>query len=115
MKKNTIITIIIWLLLLLLIVAGSLSPNISTPEKYHLDKIIHFGAYMLLTFIAYFSSKNRRTLITAVVILIMIGGGIEIIQTFIPERSGTIGDFAADILGVIVGGIFALKIKKRHF
>jgi len=89
----------------------SLSPKIPTPEKYNLDKFIHGGAYAGLALLAYFFSKNQKIFITLFVAIITLGGIIEIIQTLIPARSGTIGDFAADLIGAVCGALIAKKIK----
>lgn len=112
MKTNSIkAALIIWILLILVITAGSLLPQVSTPEKYHLDKFIHGCAYAMLAFLAFFFTKNQKVFIFIIVLLIFIGGGIEILQTFIPGRSGTIGDFAADFIGSICGALLATKVR----
>ncbi len=108
MKK---IAIIIWLLSVVFIIAGSLLPNLPPTEKYNLDKFIHGGAYAALAFLSCFFISSRKNGLLFLVIIIAIGGGIEILQNFLPGRSGTIGDFIADSLGVLLGALIALKFK----
>lgn len=94
-----------------IITAGSLLPQLSTPTKYNLDKLVHGASYALLIFFAFLCTTKRTIHITLFILIIIMGGAIEVIQSFIPARSGTIGDFAADIVGVTIGALLALKLR----
>lgn len=88
------------------------------------DKIIHFLMYAGLTCVLIFDFrshlKNNATTFTFVLACVLfpsiIGGLIEILQpTFFAPRTGSIGDFYADIIGVFVGWItmfFWSKMRK---
>jgi VanZ family protein len=110
-KKLRNISIVIWVMCIILVTFGSLLPQIYVPDRYNIDKIVHCFAYASLAFIAYFFTTKRYVHIIFYITIIAIGGGIEIIQTFLPPRSGTIGDFAADVTGVFIGTIIAVKLK----
>lgn len=108
MKK---IIILVWALLTAIITICSLSPDISPTESYHLDKIVHGGAYAGLAFLAFIFTNNYKYIIILLVVIIALGGVIEILQNYIPGRSGTIGDFSADFIGALAGAAIAYKIK----
>jgi VanZ family protein len=105
------ISLIIFILCASAITICSLLPNLPTPEKYNLDKFMHGAAYAGLIFLAYCFVKNRKIFISLFICVVALGGIIEIIQTFIPTRSGTIGDFAADLIGAFFGALIAKKLK----
>ena len=102
---------LVWALCLIAITLGSLLPNIYVPEEYHLDKLIHGSSYAGLAFLSYFFTKNRRLFVSILIMLVLIGSAIEILQIFMPPRDGTIGDFAADSVGVICGAFLAVRLK----
>ena len=106
---------IVWFLLLVLITIGSLMPAHGVPSFQHMDKCIHFGAYAFMAFIpAYFSDK-RSVIVKTGVILALLGVGIEIAQYFVPNRSMSVYDFVANVLGISLGicvGRFLARFRK---
>lgn len=105
--------IIIWCLSLAIIITGSLNSVTSPPSEYHLDKIIHFGAFAFLASLLPFFITNTKILIACLVALISVGLGIEIIQAYIPNRDGSCGDFIANMLGAITGCLCATFLLKK--
>lgn len=96
----------------LLIFIQSSRPSFkSIPDNVaHIDKLLHFAAYVLLgaLFARAFrtlSTKNNLRLIMMVSIVLASLYGIsdEIHQAFVPFRDGDIMDALADILGSICG------------
>ncbi|WP_159083954.1 VanZ family protein [Saccharobesus litoralis] len=80
----------------------------------HLDKIAHFGIFFILTFLAYRALKDYFLIACAAIVAY--GGLIEIAQSFVPHRSGSWLDFAADVMGVIVfiGALELFKWQKNQ-
>lgn len=114
-KKVKIVASLIWAISAVAIIYGSLSHQAVVPEKYALDKFIHGGAYAGLAFLSFFFIHNHKYLAAFLVMLVLLGGGIEITQTYMPPRTGTIGDFGADFAGVIIGSLIAAKLKPLIF
>lgn len=89
------------------------------------DKIIHFLMYAGLTAVLIYDFRNHtknnaNTFIFVVACLLfpsIFGGLIEILQpTLFAPRTGSIGDFYADILGVFIGWLtmfFWSKVTKK--
>jgi VanZ family protein len=76
-------------------------PNI--PQLFpHIDKFEHFFAYLVLA--AWFAAiyPQRRQRITILILLIVMGGCIEILQHY-PGRDAEWLDWLADIVGVLLG------------
>ena len=95
----------------------------------HLDKIAHLLFYLLLTFtILYDLNQNIQLFKTSILLIVLIcialfGGIIEVIQVFLPNRSGDIidllfnigGNIAALILFLIVRNFFPSILKNNVF
>ncbi|MGC3948484.1 MAG: VanZ family protein [Chryseolinea sp.] len=89
------------------------------------DKIVHIGLFAVLVALwglpfIYRTDANRdenslrRTLLLVVVIAIFYGIAIEFIQgAFIPNRSYSLADMIADMLGSIAGGIFVNRQRTK--
>ena len=85
----------------------------SAPWFPHDDKLMHMGAYGFLAFLAarnlhrekpFFSRTKLRVL--AILFACLYGLSDEIHQAFVPERTASVWDFAADISGSILGAWF---------
>ena len=92
-----------WSALIACAVIGSVFSVLSPPEVYEADKLVHFSVYMLLAAFLPFLSSRRSYQLIGFVCLVAMGGGIEIIQSFLPAREGSVFDFAADIAGLSLG------------
>ncbi len=78
------------------------------PVRYNLDKIVHFVEYGilcgLLTRAFYNSGSDRlliRSLLLSLGISLFIAGVDEMYQLYIPGRSASFYDFAADVIGIV--------------
>jgi VanZ family protein len=91
---------------------ASLQPSLAPPSEGGADKGLHvlcfavFGAMAALAF-------NRRLLPVAAAGLLAVGAGIEIAQHFVPGREGSVGDWLADAIGLVIG-IAALELVRRR-
>ena len=73
-------------------------PNYSQPLP-HTDKIGHWASFMLLAFLTYKALGLRRWV--DFLLLCSYGILIEVVQSFIPYRSGSLDDVVADIAGIL--------------
>ena len=70
------------------------------------DKFAHFIAFFILSFLLWSTYKLPQPFITSVFLLGGFGLVTELLQYYIPYRISSLPDFAADMAGVVVGGIF---------
>lgn len=92
---------------------ASLQPSLAPPSEGGADKGLHvlcfavFGAMAALTF-------TRPLLPGAAAGLLAVGAGIEVAQHFVPGREGSVGDWLADAIGLVIG-IAVLELLRRRF
>ena len=87
------------------------APFNDDPEIFtHLDKIVHFSIFFLMTFFLIVGRLKRNY---ALIFCIMYALFIEIVQTFLNYRTGSISDFISDILGVAFAIFFIFFLEKR--
>jgi VanZ family protein len=84
------------------------------------DKLAHYILYTFLSFILLLDFNGKKnSSISKIILLLSIGiayGGLmEIIQIFVPGRSGDVIDFLFDTAGVITGMLFYLLWKKIRY
>ncbi len=106
-----------WLIFLILVFIGSTLPSLAPTEKYHFDKVAHFLAYFLLSFFPAIFLKRRSILFLNIIFLLGISITIEVIQTHIPGRMGSIEDAAVNMIGILIGsicGVFIISIIKKQ-
>lgn len=82
----------------------------SSPPFPHFDKLLHFSAHAILSFLFFINWQNYKwTFIQS----IAIGFAIECTQYFLPYRSFDVLDMLANTLGALVMiGIFKVLLKK---
>ena len=92
----------------------SLLPAVDMPEELSLvsDKLEHAAAYAAIagcTALGFARPAALRGALAAAVL----GGAIEIVQqAMVPGRSGDLGDWLADVAGVIVGLALGLAMRR---
>ncbi len=69
------------------------------------DKLVHALAYAVLTVVtaAAVSARDRRTLLGVAGLVVALGAGVELAQTFVPTRTGDAFDLLANAVGAAVG------------
>lgn len=108
-EKSFRIAAILWFLGILILSLGS-PPSLPKNEWIGVDKIAHFGAYGLLTWLilggwqSNFFSKNKKYFFVIAFVSVY-GLGIELIQGFLPDRYFEVPDIIANIMGAFVGAI----------
>jgi VanZ family protein len=80
-----------------------------------LDKVAHFGAYLVLGFLlAYGGSRFSLIAWVAVAIGVLYGASDEIHQSFVPGRSSEVADWVADALGTVAGVLIYHFLLRRR-
>ncbi len=77
---------------------------VNTPRWPHADKLTHAAIFMLLTLAIRVSWLNLSAQ-TAALLLLILALATELLQLPIPGRTGTLGDVAADGVGIAVGSV----------
>ena len=93
-----------WLLSVLAVVWGSLTP-LAAPvlDAPQADKVLHFFAYGWLALLSILAQGVGHRGIAAAASMFLLGVALEVAQQFAPYRSCSLGDVAADGLGVLAG------------
>ncbi len=98
---------------IIMIIVGSLVPQLAPPEKHHIDKLVHFTTYLIFSFLPTIFFKKTSVIFLSLIILASTSIAIEIMQTHIPGRSGSFGDAAANISGIIIGTLIGFLLIRR--
>lgn len=101
---------IIWsfIILILCSIPGKEFPDTAFVNIPHLDKIVHFILYFILSYFIIRDFLKRNTLniniyILTVFFVIVLGTGIEILQHYlIPFRTGEIFDMLFNVMGALL-------------
>lgn len=93
------------------IIIGSFLPPPDNPAPQTNDKILHFGAYGALTFLAVLSRISLRDICVAVAAAILIGIAIEFLQP-LAGRDNSAGDMLANTAGALLGGVAAMIARR---
>ena len=103
---------LVFLLLVLFISYAAVTPVEGGASVPYIDKLLHFVAFLILTFFMDLSIKKPLLLSKAALFfLISYAFLIELVQYFLPYRSAEVFDFISDLLGILVYLYFAPKIK----
>ena len=88
------------------VLAGALAPQTDIPHLFALaDKVLHTLAFAALALVGLRAYPGRLLIIC--LLLIALGGLIEVVQGYTSTRSQEWEDFLADILGVGFGSLLA--------
>ena len=98
---------ILWVVIIFILCA---MPSDDIPDPHwnipHLDKVVHFGMYFVLSILLIFPLeeysclKLSRIYLIAILVALIYGGGIEILQANFFNRSGDVWDLVADVQAV---------------
>ena len=81
----------------------SLLPQDAIPSVDVSDKVQHLMAYLCLALAGGVTFPERRSMLALGLGLVALGIGIECAQAFVPGRFASVGDAAANTLGVALG------------
>ncbi len=75
------------------------------------DKVQHAGAYFILGLITALVVRGRRYSF-ALITLWLMSGGVELIQALEPNRQGSVYDWGANFVGLVLAYIVSREVKK---
>lgn len=108
-------TIFLWIISIIAISYMSLIPRIDIPVKFsYSDKVWHFFAYVWLSFLPYGGFKTRTIALMGSLLMVLLGIGLEIGQSYIPGREAAFSDAMANSIGVITGIVLG-NLLRRNF
>ena len=90
---------------LITVIALSLLPHETTPEIGMWDKLNHALAYGVLAVLGGFGLEGWRSLLMVSIGLVVLGAGLELAQSVIPDRTGSTYDVLANFVGVAIGSV----------
>ena len=114
--RGRALILVLWAVLICCVVAGSLAPASSSLMvaigRLHVwDKLQHFGAYLVLSFLPVIGFRDRRRGLMAGLSMFLLGVLMEAGQHFSPGRSVELGDVIANGVGVSCGTLLGLPIR----
>jgi len=99
------------------ILIGSVMPVSGPKTDLPADKIVHFVFYAMTSILLFrhFMKKSTpiRAFYTSVALASIYGVAMEVVQYFLPYRSFSLGDMAANTLGAFLGCLLYMKGKRR--
>lgn len=112
-RHLTLLLRALWMLLFGATLFGSLSTTVGPPALFpHADKVFHFGAWAMLSGLAIVAFAGRFNRLAIPSALLVAGAGIEVAQSFIPGRSGSYEDLAANAAGIAIGSLVGLVLRR---
>lgn len=104
---------IIFVVLILLSLLLSLSPASTSVPMLWNDKLIHFTSYFVLIMMFDFSWNSSKYLVMKSALVLIYSALIEYGQSFIPGRDMSLGDLAANALGICLFILLVPLIKHQ--
>ena len=110
------IILVVWAVLVGCVVIGSLLPAASPVMvdigRLHVnDKVMHFCAYLALSFLPVIGCQDRRRGLMAGLSMFLLGALMEAGQHFSPGRAVELPDVLANGAGVSCGALLGLPVR----
>lgn len=110
---------VVWIIIIFILCTLP-SEDIPNPrwDIPHLDKVVHFGMFFILSLLLvcplerYSTLSTRKIYAIAIAVAFVYGGTIELLQHYFFNRSGDVWDLTADVVGGIAG-CFCYPVVKR--
>jgi VanZ family protein len=94
--------------------AVALLPATRAPEGTGWDKLDHLLAFAALGAVGVLAlAPSLRSAALVLALLVVLGAGIEWLQSFVPSRQADFGDFVADMLGALTGTLLAWLVARK--
>lgn len=85
------------------LIYASLQPSdMQPPWFWQADKFQHATAYCLLGFMIFSATRTTRVYLIACLMGILLGGALEVAQSFQPTRMASLADAIANALGILL-------------
>ncbi|MDP6843297.1 MAG: VanZ family protein [Rhodospirillales bacterium] len=104
---------ILWLAGFIMVVVFSLKPDFGPRGEYHVDVLLHFATYFFLAYLPFSIPISTWIRTAKIAALAAFGLGSEALQYFMPGRSASISDGAANIAGIGVAILIVWIIANR--
>ncbi|MGH1456979.1 MAG: VanZ family protein [Alphaproteobacteria bacterium] len=83
---------------------------------YQTDKMLHLFTFCIISTLATWKYlEHIKKLIASLCTLLCLGGIIELIQIFVPNRTAQIEDMCSNILGITLGIIIGYLLKTGYY
>lgn len=92
---------------------AALVPRLAPPGQFGFDKFLHAVTFVVLAGLVVIAGDRPRTVWVGQIGLVLFGATIEIAQSFVPGRSGSLLDWVGDSVGILVGGVVATMVWRR--
>jgi VanZ family protein len=106
---------LLWSIVLAMLAGATELPG--TPPVPHFDKLAHFGAYAVLGVllgIGWLRAGGRPNRLWLLLFAMLLGASDEVRHSRMPERTGEVGDWVADVLGAATGLLIASRGGRRY-
>jgi VanZ family protein len=103
----------VWALAVALTPVAGLMPQLSPPGEYEADKFIHIGVFFCLGLPPALMMKQGAARWSALLLVALMGLGVEIAQNFVHGRTGSLSDLMADLVGVAMAIVLTLWLRRR--
>ena len=97
---------------LVAVITLSLLPQETLPETGMWDKLNHALAYGVLAVVGGFGFKGWRSLLMVGSGLVLLGAGLELVQSVTSNRDGSINDALANLVGVAIGSVATVGMNR---
>ena len=101
-----------WVIFLSVVILISVQPFYTPSGQNHLDKLLHFIGYAGISVLPPIFFKVKRKVYYSEFIILITAFLTEGVQYFMPTRTASIGDIAANITGIAAGILAGVIIKK---
>ncbi len=103
----------------LLVIYLSTRPTLQTSQLPYLDKVAHFSEYAVYAGLIYRAlrlsgARLPHAPILAMLLVVVLAAGDEVLQSKVPNRDSSVRDWAADVAGG-VAGVLVARILERRF
>jgi VanZ family protein len=102
-------SLFIYAAIALLIAGGLVMPHLVVKH----DTVAHIGAFFVLMIWPAVTLPQLKQVALAAAALISVGGLAEFIQRYSPERTASWEDFSMNVIGVALGAVCGLLIRRR--
>lgn len=100
---------------LFLVVVLSVIPQDAMPQTGIWDKANHVAAYTALAVAGGIGFRGRRSLMLVAACLFLLGAGLEVVQSFLPDRNASVYDLFANVIGIALGSLLAAGTNRTRF
>ncbi len=107
------IVAMIVIMAVLVVFAAALVPQFAPPGDFGFDKFVHVATFAALAGMVSLVLPRPPALRLGLAALIVLGAAIEIAQCWVPGRTGSVADWAGDVVGVALGAAIATRRLRR--